>query len=599
MKKKISLLVLMIILCVIGWGSTNEASMASEVNKITIGKKVEGNLAKGEEYYYSFKTSEVGQLTITIKGNVPGGLSTAILDENNLTAYRTKIAEYNDENGNEVIQYVMYVDPITYHLRIKGIYVTDSGDYTIETKFKSFEDSTNGENHSLDTAYTIKNNKYYKGYITIDDTMDYYKIKVKKGANLKFSVNCYSDSAVTVGIIKPSDGFVSITGSAGYNNYSYDYDQSVPEGTYTIVISGSGGSTIEEGRNYSISTGNYVITKKLKTITKKVMYVGNTYKLNVTRTPKNSTEKLNYTSSNKKVVTVSSTGKLTAKAKGTATITVTGADTKIKKKVKVTVKEIAVKKVQITTSAKSIYIGKILKLTAKVTPSNATHSKVTWKSSNSAVATVTSRGTVLGKKAGSCIITATAGSKKATYKVTVKSIPVSSVSLNRRSATITVGDSVRVSATVSPSNATNKTIRYSSSNSSVATVSSKGVVTGKAAGTCTITVSAGGKKATCMIKVNKKTETTPTKDKTTTETPEIKKITMDSSIRLTVGDKVKLSIAISPSGADKSSLTWKSSDSSVVSVKNGTITCKKEGYATIIVKAPNGVTAMCTVYVSK
>lgn len=599
MKKKISLFVLTIILCVIGWVSTNEASMASEANRLTIGKKVDGKLAKGEEYYYSFKPIEVGQLTITIKGNVPGGLATAILDENNMTTYRTKIAEYSDEKGNEMVKYVINVDPITYHLRIKGVNSFVDGDYTIETKFKSLKDNTDGKNHSLDTAYSINNNKYYRGYITIDDTMDYYKIKVKKGGNLKFSVNCYSDSSVTVGIIKPSDGYVSVTGSAGFNNYSYDYDQSVPEGTYTIVISGSGGATIEEGRNYSISTGNYVITKKLTTITKKVMYVGKTYNLNVTRTPKNSTEKLTYASSNKKVVTVSSTGKLTAKAKGTATITVTGADSKIQKKVKITVKEIAVKKVQVTASARSVYIGKTLRLTAKVTPSDATHSKVTWKSSNSAVATVTSRGTVLGKKAGSCIITATAGGKKASYKVTVKSIPVSSITLNRRSATITVGDSVRVSATVSPSNSTNKTVRYSSSNSSIATVSSNGVVTGKAAGTCTITVTAGGKKATCTIKVNKKVETTPTKDKTTTETPKIKKITMDSSIRLTVGDKVKLSITISPAKADKSGLTWKSSDSSVVSVKNGTITCKKEGYATIIVKASNGVTAMCTVYVSK
>lgn len=599
MKKKISLFVLAIILCILGGTSKNDVSMASETRTITIGKTVNGNLENGEEDIYSFKPSETGQLTITIKGKVSDGLTAEILDEQDMTTYRTKSAEYNTEKGYETLKFVVYVDPITYHLRIKGLHTLVSGEYTIKTSFKSLKDTTDGKNHSLDTAYSIKNNQYYKGYITIDDTVDYYKIKVKSGTNLKFSVNCYSSSSISVGIIKPSDDFISIKGSAGFNKYTYDFDQSVPAGTYTIVISGSGGSALEEGKSYGITTGNYVLTKKLKTISKKVMYVGKTYKLNVTRSPKNSSEKLKYTSSNKKVVTVSSTGKLTAKAKGTATITVTGTDTGIKKKVAITVKEIAVNKVQITASAKSIYVGKSLKLTAKVTPSDATHSKVTWKSSNTSVATVTSKGTVKGKKAGSCIITATAGGKKATYKVTVRSIPVSSVSLNRRSATITVGNTVTLRATVSPSNAANKTVRFSSSNSSVATVSSRGVVTGKAAGTCTITATAGGKKATCTVKVNKKAETTPTKDKTTTEKVSIKKITMDSTIRLTVGDKMKLSVTISPSNADKSELTWKSSDSSVVSVKNGTITCKKEGYATIVVKSSNGVTAMCTVYVSK
>ncbi|WP_455716219.1 Ig-like domain-containing protein [Anaerosporobacter sp.] len=592
MKKKISLLVLVIILCILGGASKNDVSIASEITRITIGKTVNGNLKNGEEDYYSFKPTETGQLTITIKGKVPEGLIATILDETDTTTYRTKTAEYNTKKGYETVKYVINVDPITYHLQIKGMNTLVSGKYTIKTSFKSYNDSTDGKNHSLDTAYSIKNNKYYKGYITIDDTIDYYKIKVKSGANLKFSVNCNSASSITVGIIKPSDNFVSIAGSAGYN-YSYDFDQSVPAGTYTIVISGSGGSALEEGRNYSITTGNYVLTKKLKTISKKTMYVGKTYKLSVTRTPKNSTEKLKYTSSNKKVVTVSSTGKLTAKAKGTATITVTGADSKIKKKVKITVKEIAVKKVQITGSYKSIYIGKSIKLKAKVTPSNATHSTVKWKSSNTAVATVTSKGTVKGKKSGSCIITATAGGKKATYKITVKGIPVSSVYLNRKSATINVGDTVTVSAKVSPSNATNKTVRFSSSNSSIATVSSRGVVTGKAAGTCTITATAGSKRATCTITVNKKATTT------TTEKPKIKKITMDSSISLKVGDKAKLSIKVSPTNADKSGLTWKSSDTSVVTVKNGTITCKKEGYATIIVKSSNGVTAMCTVYVSE
>ena len=146
------------------------------------------------------------------------------------------------------------------------------------------------------------------------------------------------------------------------------------------MISGNGGAQIGEGRHYSIVTGKYTLLKSIKTIANKTLYVGKCYQLKVTKTPSNATETLKYTSSNKKVATVSSNGKITAKAKGTATITMVSEHTGIKKSVKITVKEIAVLKVQITTSPKSIYVGKQLKLSATVTPTDATNSKIDRKS---------------------------------------------------------------------------------------------------------------------------------------------------------------------------------------------------------------------------
>ena len=129
---------------------------------------------------------------------------------------------------------------------------------------------------------------------------------------------------------------------------------------------------------------------------------------------------------------------------------------------------------------------------------------VNWSSSNPAVATVSSKGKVTGKKRGTATITASLNGAKATCKVKV-TIPVSKITLNKTTASLAKGKTVTLKATVSPSNAVKKTIKWTSSNSKIATVSSKGVVKGIAKGTATITAKAtdgSGKKATCKVTVN-------------------------------------------------------------------------------------------------
>ncbi|WP_167955306.1 Ig-like domain-containing protein [Anaerosporobacter faecicola] len=589
-KNRIRLCLLAVICCLWGGIHVVQQSKASGTTTIKMGKTVSSKLSKGEEEYFSFTPSETGKLTITIKAKITKGVTVEILDPTNTTVYCKKTATYNSNTGYATITFNVYVDSITYHLHVVGGDTTANGNYTIKTSFTSLNCPVE-KNHSIEKAYGIKNNAFFYNYITVDNAKDYFKVYVESGENLKFSVNCYSDSSVSVGIIKPSEDFVSVTGTAGFNRYTFDYDQSVPSGVYIIVVSGSEKISNDICEKYSISTGNYVAMQSMDTVAKKTMYVGKTYKLAVTMTPSNATETLTYKSSNKKIVTVSSKGKLTAKAKGTATITITGKDSRIKKKVKITVKEIAVSKVKITTGSKTLYVGQTLKLAAKVSPSDATHKTVSWKSSNKAIATISSKGTITAKKAGSCTITATAGKKKATYKLKVKKLTVTSVTLSKASATLTVGDTLTLRATVKPS-ALKKSLSFTTSNKKIATVSNGGIVTAKAKGTCVITAKAGSKKATCTIKVKAKTASEEKK-------PEITSITMDSSISLKVGDTKMLAITVSPSNADQSGLTWTSSDTSVVTVSNGKITCNKAGYATIIVKSKNGKTAMCTVYVSE
>ncbi len=146
-------------------------------------------------------------------------------------------------------------------------------------------------------------------------------------------------------------------------------------------------------------------------------------------------------------------------------------------------------------------------LTETVLPSNASNKAVTWTSSNASVATV-SNGIVTPKAAGTTVITVKTndGNYTATCNVTVSSqiIPVTGVTLNKNSTTLGVGGATEtLTATVSPSNATYKGVSWNSSNASVVTVSSSGVLTPKAAGTATVKVSTddGNYTATCQVTV--------------------------------------------------------------------------------------------------
>ena len=132
--------------------------------------------------------------------------------------------------------------------------------------------------------------------------------------------------------------------------------------------------------------------------------------------------------------------------------------------------------------------------TLKVTTNLA--GTVTWKSSNTKVAVVDSKGVVTAKAAGTANITATLNGKTATYKVTVKN----AMYINKTAVTVYVGGTP-ASYTLKATSAIGGTVKYATSNKNVATVSSKGVVTAKKAGTAVITATAGKAKITCKVTV--------------------------------------------------------------------------------------------------
>ncbi len=145
-------------------------------------------------------------------------------------------------------------------------------------------------------------------------------------------------------------------------------------------------------------------------------------------------------------------------------------------------------------------------LTATVLPSDADNKEVEWTSSNTAVATVSTSGKVTAVASGTCTVTATAkdgSGVKGTCHVTVAKL-VTSITVNPATLTLEPGKSQTLTASVQPSDATNKQLKWSSSNTAVATVSTSGKVTAVASGTCTVTATAkdgSGVKAECQVTV--------------------------------------------------------------------------------------------------
>lgn len=205
-------------------------------------------------------------------------------------------------------------------------------------------------------------------------------------------------------------------------------------------------------------------------------------------------------SSNTKIVTVSGNGKLTAKKSGTATITVK-LQSGLSKSFKVKVQSSEVKTTKISGLKSKVTVQKGKKLTLKPVISPITSKeKVTYSSSDKKIATVSSKGVITAKKAGTAKITVKSGSKKFTVKVTV---PKTKTTALKASASVTVkkGKTVNLKVTKTPSNS-DESITYVSSDKKIATVDKKGKIKGVKKGTATITVKSGN--ITKKIKVTVK-----------------------------------------------------------------------------------------------
>jgi len=271
---------------------------------------------------------------------------------------------------------------------------------------------------------------------------------------------------------------------------------------------GSGGSSSGGGGGGANTPTTVAVTDVSLNKSSVNLIVGNVETLVSTITPANATNKaVSWSSSNPAVAKVSSHGTVTSLSIGTATITVTTSDGSKTASCIINVNPVPVTGVSLNKATTAMVVNGTETLFAEIDPPNATNKSVTWRSDNTAVATVSTTGKVSAVSVGSATITVATvdGNKTAVCNVTVvtSAVAVTEVSLNKSSTSLDVGGTETLVATISPSSATDQNVTWYSNNTSVATVSANGTVTALTAGTATITVvtADGSKTASCVVTV--------------------------------------------------------------------------------------------------
>ena len=311
------------------------------------------------------------------------------------------------------------------------------------------------------------------------------------------------------------------------------------------------------------------------------MYVGDSpLALTAAITPSNASDKsVVWSSSDASVASVTAGSGLDATvtpvAAGTATITVSTPDGKFSASCVLTVMQ-HVTGVSISKSSLTLYTGQTETLSAQVKPDDATDTRLTWSSSDKTVATV-ANGKVTALKAGSVQIRVTTfeGGFQDVCNLTVKQ-HVTGLDLSHSTRTIYLGQTVTMTATVLPSDASDKSVTWTSSNSDIVSVTQNGSVTANAMGEAEITATSndGGFSKSCKVTVIE-----PLVPATSlTLTPK--------TMSLNIGENGSLELQILPNDCNEI-LEWKSSDPSVATVNAGDITALAAGTTTITVRGSN------------
>jgi len=379
----------------------------------------------------------------------------------------------------------------------------------------------------------------------------------------------------------------------------------VNKGFVTAIGAGTTTITVEEFYGVSASCTITVSTSPLPTVSvtgvslnrsAMTLSVGSSDMLTETVLPANATNKnVSWRSNNDAVATIIN-GLVTAHTPGMATITVETQDGNHTADCIVTVTgtpAVNVTGVILDKSTITLPIGGSDTLTETVLPANATNKNVTWRSDSQFVASVVN-GVVMAHTPGTATITVETqdGRFTADCFVTV-TVPVTGVRVSPTSLELAIGGSDVLLATIEPFNATNDSVTWISSNTSVVTVTSGGLVTARGVGTATITVETvdGQHTDTCSISVTN-TETIPVTGVTVTPT----------SVTLIAGETRQLTATVEPASADNKSVTWSTSDREVATVTasglTAVVTANNAGTATITVETEDGThTALCVVTV--
>ena len=321
-----------------------------------------------------------------------------------------------------------------------------------------------------------------------------------------------------------------------------------------------------------------------------VIPAGTSVNLSTTCTPEDaSNRQIAYTSSDAGVAKVTNTS-LRAVQRGECDLTVASVQNpEVTETFRVLVIQ-PVKKITIDAGSKKVAAGSTLQLTANCSPDNASITNVTWTSKNPNIATVDEYGVVTGLKKGSANIVATAadGSKiSATAFLTVTQ-SVTSITFAQDNIPVVAGRTVQAKIQILPAEANDRSVTWSSSDESIATVRG-GQVTGKKAGTCTIT---------CTSNSNPSVSASATVTVSQLVT-RIEGLNSKDELSIKTGETVQLRVNVLPEDATDKSVTFKSLQSKIASVdENGLVTGLSRGTASITVTAKDASKRQATIRVN-
>ena len=412
-------------------------------------------------------------------------------------------------------------------------------------------------------------------------------VTVRQGANeLKFDIH---DLSLRVGeeykiktTILPENTFDKTIKWSSSNNSVANIDE---DGN---IVALKAGTAIIKGSMNKIANDSckVVVIQPAESIslqTTAEMYIGTSLRLTATVLPEDVTDNtVTWSTSDAAIATVDTEGNVTAVAVGEATITATCGDKSAT--CNVTVNPILAESIALDKTELNLTIGASEKLTATVLPEDVTDKTVTWSTSDASIATVDNEGNVTAVAVGEATITATCGDKTATCKVTVNPILAESITLDKTELTLTIGASEKLTATVLPEDVSDKTVTWSTSDASIATVDAEGNVKAISVGEATITATCGDKSATCKVTVNPILAESITLDKT--------------ELTLTIGASEKLTAIVLPEDVTDKTVTWSTSDAAIATVDNeGNVTAVAVGEATITATCGDK-TATCEVTVN-
>ncbi len=428
--------------------------------------------------------------------------------------------------------------------------------------------ATSDVNPSATTSVEVTVVKTDVTGLTVDPT----SLDLNLGDNATITTTIEPDNATNTNIIWTTSDDAVVTVTDGEVS-------SVGTGTATVTATAEDNSSVFVEIPVTVS-GNLVTDINISPDNETII-MEDDVTLSAEVLPSNASDKtVTWSSSNTDIATVNSAGVVTGVAVGTVTITATANDgSDVIGTATITVEPILVTDITVSPATATVITSETEQLTVSVLPANATDKTVTWSSDNTDVATVDETGLVSAVSPGSAIITATATDGSdivGTTEITVENQEVTDITVSPETRTILVEDDLQMSRSVTPSNATDRTVTWSSDNSDVATVdASTGLVTGVSVGTVTITATANdgsGVYGTATITVD------PILVSSITISP--------SSESVNVGSTLALTESVSPSNATDKTVTWSSDDTDVATVDaTGLVTGVAEGVVTITATA--------------